>query len=150
MTPMKNTNAVAIDASPARVFELLNDSESLKQWIPNLVEDEVTSRTDTGVGTKFRQVYLENGRRMAMEGEVIAYEKDKYLACEIRGESFDLVVDYSLQAQGDGTLLTQNSEILFKSTPMKIMSVLVKPLIRKAMNKQEVEQFSRLKALAEA
>ncbi len=147
---MKNTNAVAIDASPARVFELLNDSESLKQWIPNLIEDEVTERTEAGVGTKFRQVYLENGRRMAMEGKVIAYEKDKYLACEIRGESFDLVVDYSLQAQGDGTLLTQNSEILFKSTPMKIMSVLVKPLIRKAMNKQEVEQFSRLKALAEA
>ena len=147
---MKNSNTVTIAASPARVFELLNDSDSLKQWIPNLIEDEVTDRTETGVGTKFRQVYLENGRRMEMEGEVIAYQKDKYLACEIRGDSFDLIVDYSLQPQGNGTLLTQNSEILFKSTPMKIMSVLVKPLIRRTMNKQEVEQFSRLKALAES
>ncbi|HEY5665341.1 MAG TPA: SRPBCC family protein [Gammaproteobacteria bacterium] len=147
---MKNTNTVAVAASPARVFKLLNDSESLKQWIPNLIEDEVTERTDAGVGMRFRQVYLQNGRKMPMEGEVIAYRKDKYLACEIRGDSFDLIVDYSLEPQGDGTLLTQNSEILFRSTPMKIMSVLVKPLIRKAMNKQEVEQFSKLKALAEA
>jgi uncharacterized protein YndB with AHSA1/START domain len=34
---MKNTVSIDIAAPPARVFALLNDSESLKQWIPNLI-----------------------------------------------------------------------------------------------------------------
>ena len=147
---MKNSSTIRIAAPPARVFELLNDSESLKQWIPNLVEDEVTERTEAGIGSRFRQTYLENGRKMQMEGEVIAYQRDKYLACEIRGEAFDLIVDYSLETSGDETLLTHKSEILFKSASMKLMSLLAGPLVRKAMYTREVEQFAKLKALAEA
>jgi hypothetical protein len=48
---------IDIDAQPARVFSLINDSVSLKEWIPNLIENGATKSTDDGVGSTFHQVY---------------------------------------------------------------------------------------------
>ena len=119
---MKDSYTLEIAAPPAKVFALINDSDSQKQWIPNLVEDERLTITDEVVGSTFRQVYLENGRRSEMEGEVVVYLPDEYLACEIRGKAFDLVVDYTLEDLGGRTKLTQNVEILFKSVPLKLIT----------------------------
>jgi uncharacterized protein YndB with AHSA1/START domain len=146
---MKNTHTLRIDAPPARVFELINDSESLKQWIPNLIENEQLTTTKDRVGSTFRQVYLENGKRMEMTGEVVAFEQDRHLACKIEGKAFDLIVDYSLRDVSGQTELTQHSEVVFKSVPMKILSTLMKPLIRKASRDQLSKQFAKLKELAE-
>ena len=128
---MKNTDSIQIDAPRARVFTLINDPESLKQWIPNLIENDIIVNTEAGVGSKFRQVYLENGRRMEMEGVVTAYEQDRHLACHIRGKPFDLLVEYQLEDISGGTRLTQDSEVIFKSLPMQVMGFFMKPMMKK-------------------
>jgi carbon monoxide dehydrogenase subunit G len=87
---------------------------------------------------------------MEMEGEVTAYEQDRHLACDIRGKAFDLIVDYRISPEGDGTRLTQDTEIMFKSVPMKIIGTLMKPLMAKATRKQQDESFAKLKSLAES
>ena len=147
---MKNTGTVQINAPRARVFELINDPELIKQWITNLVENEVTVDNGGGVGSKFRQVYLENGRNMEMEGEVTGFDQDRHLACHIRGKAFDLKVDYQLEDASGGTLLTQNSEVIFNSVPMKIIGFAMKPMMKKMSRKSLDDQFTKLKELAEA
>jgi len=146
---MKNTFSLEIAATPERVFSLLNDSESLKQWVPNLIENETVTETEERVGSTFHQVYLENGRRMEMDGRVTGFEQDNYLACEIKGKAFDLIVDYSLQELNGRTKLTQNSEVKFNSLPLRILSTVMKPFIRKTSEKQMAAQFGKLKELAE-
>lgn len=146
---MKNSYTIEIDAPPAQVFQWLEDPERLKQWLPNLVENERDASTATGTGSKFRQVYVENGRRMEMQGEVTQFERNRHLACDIRGEVFDLFVDYRLEDLGGRTRLTQESEVRFRNAMMRIVGAVLKPLMKKSSMKQLESSFVKLKALAE-
>src|SRR5690606_9716786 len=134
-----------IDAPPAKVFKWIYDSEHNLQWLPNLVEVEVLDAKPGGVGSMFRQVYLENGRRMEMTGTVVAYEHDRHLACDIQGSAFDLHVDYRLEDLGGRTRLTQQSTVRFKNVAMKIMGLVLKPMMRKMSARQNAAAFSKLK-----
>jgi uncharacterized protein YndB with AHSA1/START domain len=147
---MKNTYSFEIDAPPERVFACIYDAEHLKQWLPNLVENEVLAAEERGVGSRFRQVYLENGRRMEMTGVVVGFERNRYLACEIRGPMFDLDVEYRLEDLGGRTRLTQDSQVLFNNVAMKILTKLLAPVIKKASRKQLDSGFAKLKTLAES
>ena len=118
---MKNRYSLEIDAPPQRVFAWLGDSERALQWVPNLVESEDLAVTENKIGSTFRHVYLERGRRMEMQGAVIAYERDRRFACELRGEMFDLTVNYALEDLGGRTRLTQESETRFRGLPMKVL-----------------------------
>jgi uncharacterized protein YndB with AHSA1/START domain len=147
---MKNVYAIEIEAPPGRVFYWLSDTVRAKRWVPNLVEGEDVEVRAEGVGSTFRHVYLEHGRRMEMHGEVTAFERDRHLASELRGPMFDLRVDYRLEDRGGRTLLTQQSEVRAKGVVMKLMMAVMQPFIRKSSLKQLEHSFARLKALAES
>ena len=146
---MKSNYSIDIDAAPATVFKWIYDTEHNRQWLPNLVEATVVHTAPGNVGNRFHQVYVENGRRMEMDGVVTAYEQDRYLACEISGP-FQLKVTYRLENIGGRTRVTQNSEVRFKGVLMKLIGALIKPLMRKMSTKNNADAFARLKQLAEA
>lgn len=143
---MNTTFTTSIDAPPAKVFKWIYDKDLNLQWLPNLIEAEVLQACPGGVGSTFRQVYLENGRRMEMTGTVTAYEQDRYLACAISSSAFDLNVDYRLEDRSGRTHLTQNSDIRFKGFAMKLFGALLKPLMRKMTVKNYADAFAKLKA----
>ena len=147
---MKNTYSLEIAAPPERVFSWINDGERLMQWLPNLVENEVVDAKKGGLGSKIRQVYLENGRRMEMAGEVTGFEPGRFLACDLHGQPFDLKVAYRLESLGGRTRLTQDSEVIPKSLPMKIMMTLLAPFMKKAARKLADASFAKLKRLIES
>jgi carbon monoxide dehydrogenase subunit G len=144
-----NTFSIDIAAPPARVFHWIHDAERNKQWLPNLVESEVLEQRPGEVGSRFRQMYVENGRRMEMFGTVTGYEQDRYLACEITGP-FTLFVDYRLEATGSGTRVTQNSQVRMNGFLMKLIGALMKPMMNKMAAKNAGDSFGKLKRLAEA
>ncbi len=143
-----NTFSVDIAAPPSRVFPWIFEAERNKLWLPNLVEAEVLTTAPGTVGNTFRQVYLENGRRMEMLGTVTGYEQDRYLACELRGP-FTLRVDYRLEDLGGRTRVTQHSEVVMTGF-MKLLFALLKPLMKKAAAKNAAEAFGKLKQLVES
>ena len=143
-----NTYSIDIDAPPARVFPWIYASERNRQWLPNLVEAEVLEALPGETGSTFRQVYVENGRRMEMLGTVTGYEQDRYLACEITGP-FSLRVDYRLHDLGGRTRVTQNSEVVMTGF-MKIIGLLLKPMMKKMAANNAANAFARLKQLVES
>jgi uncharacterized protein YndB with AHSA1/START domain len=147
---MKYTYSIEINAPPARVFPWINDGERLKQWIPNLVENEQLEVSAGTVGSTFRQVYLERGRRMEMHGKVTRFEQNRRLTAEIGGDLFDLLVDYRLEDIGGCTRLTQDSTITFKNAVMRLVTKLMGPFMRKATAQQAEAGFGKLKRLAES
>jgi uncharacterized protein YndB with AHSA1/START domain len=147
---MKNTYSLEIDAPPERVFSWIYDGDRLLQWLPNLVENEVLTAERNGIGSRFRQVYVENGRRMEMVGEVTGYEQGRFLACDIHGRPFDLKVAYRLEDLGGRTRLTQDSEVILKNLPMKIVMALLAPVIGKATHKTAGSSFTKLRQLVES
>jgi uncharacterized protein YndB with AHSA1/START domain len=147
---MKNRYSLEIEAPPERVFAWLGNSERALRWVPNLVESEDLEITPSKVGSTFRHVYLERGRRMEMQGTVTAYEPHRRFACELRSNMFDLSVDYRLESLGHRTRLTQESETHFKGLPLRLIGALLTPLMKKAAQRGLADSFGKLKRLAEA
>ena len=145
---MKNSYSIEIDAPPERVFRWLNDAERAMKWVPNIVENEDLEVTENRIGSTFRQVFLENGRRIEMHGVVTGYERDRRLTCEMNGDAFDLFVDYRLEDLKGRTRLTQDSVVQFKGF-FKMIVVIMAPFMKKSSMKQLEDCFSKLKRMSE-
>lgn len=147
---MKTSKTTVIDAPAATVFLWLEDDDRLKKWVPNIIEDEPLIETPEKVGSKFRQVFLENGRRMEMIGEITEFAENERLRVYITGKMFDLDVDYILKPLSDTqTELTQDSEIKFKGFMMLFAPVMF--LMSKfSSNDPQAAAHEKLKEMAEA
>ena len=91
------------------------------QWAKGVVENEDLEVKEGGVGSTFRQVYEENGRKMEFQGKTTAFEKNRRVRVFLTGKMFDLDVDYHLEDLGGRTRLTQDSEVQFKGA-MRFMA----------------------------
>ena len=146
---MKNSYSIEIEATPERVWYWLDDAERAMKWLPNIIENEDLEVTENKIGSTFRQVYLEHGRRMEMHGVVTEYEANRRLTCDISADSFDLHLDYRLEDLDGRTRLTQDSEVRFKGFFWKIMGTIMTPFIKGSSKKQLADCFATLKKLAE-
>lgn len=148
MADMKNSFHIDIDTSPDRVFYWLDDSKRIMKWAKGVVENEDLEITQERVGSTFRQVYEESGRKMEFQGRCTAYEANKRIGVHMVGKMFDLDVDYELEDLGGRTRLTQNSEVKWKGA-MKLASPLFTLMAKDQGEKCIKEDFGRLKGLAE-
>jgi len=147
---MKTSKTTQIDAPAATVFLWLEDDDRLKKWVPNIVEDEPLLETPEKVGSKFRQVFLENGRRMEMIGEITEFVENERLRVYITGKMFDLDVDYILEPLSDTqTQLTQDSEIKFKGF-MMLFAPIMFLMSKFSSNDPQAAAHEKLKEMAEA
>jgi uncharacterized protein YndB with AHSA1/START domain len=146
---MRNEYSIEINAAPERVFPLLSSSERALEWLPNLAEARDLEVTPHGVGSRFRHVYLERGRRMEMTGTVKVFEPNRRLGATLEGALFDLDVDYRLEDLRGRTRVTQVSAIRFKSAAMRFVMTLLAPLMRKAGERNAAASFGKLKELVE-
>ena len=139
-----------IDAPAEIVFLWIHENERLKQWIPNLIEDEPLLDTPEKVGSRFRQVFLESGKQMEMTGEITAYVENERLRAMMSGDMFDLDVDYTLKALSDTqTDVTQETEIKFKGF-LKLFAPLMLLMSKLSSKDPQAEAHAKLKAMAEA
>ncbi len=147
---MQTSKTTLIDAPASTVFLWLEDNSRLKQWVPNLIEDEALVETPEKIGSRFRQVFLENGRKMEMIGEITAYAENERMRVDISGNMFDLDADYSLKALSDNqTELTQKTKIRFKGI-MKLLTPIFWLMSKVSSKDPQAKAHETLKAMAEA
>jgi hypothetical protein len=145
---MHNTFHIEIEATPERVFYWLDDAERVMQWAKGVVENEDLVKTEAGVGSTFRQVFEENGKKMDFTGECTAYDTNKRLRVYLKSKMFDLDVDYMLEDLGGRTRLTQESDVKWNGF-MKLIGPVCCLFMKKSGQKCMEDDFGRLKALAE-
>ena len=147
---MKTQTRTRINAPASTVFLWLDDTQRLKQWVPNLAVDEVITDTPEKVGSQFRQVFLENGREMEMTGEITAFVENEQMRVNMAGKMFNLDVEYILTAVSDAqTDVTQNTQIQFKGL-MKIFAPLMILASKFSSKDPQADAHAKLKAMAEA
>ena len=138
-----------IDAPAEIVFLWLEDSDRLKQWVPNLVQDESIVETPQKIGSKFRQVFVEKGRTMEMTGEITEYVENGLLRVIMTGDMFGLDVGYRLKSLSDAqTEVTQDTQIKFKGFSKFVAPIFM--LLSKLSSKNpQAQAHAKLKEMAE-
>ena len=105
---MHSLASVEIDRPIDEVFVYTN--EKVAEWSLTVVEDE-TIEDKGGVGTTFRCVTEERGRRMEFDGIVTAWEPPTRSAIQLTGKSFDIEAEYRFEDLDGRTRVTQESTV---------------------------------------
>ena len=147
---MKTSKTTLINAPAHIVFPYLEDEGRLRQWVPNIIEDEALTETPEKVGSTFRQVFLERDKRMEMTGEITAYTENERMRVDMRGDMFSLDVDYILKSPTPvQTELTQDTIIKFKGI-LKLFVPIMSLMSKLSKKNAQDEAHAKLKELAEA
>lgn len=104
---MRSQGSIEIDRPIDEVFRLTSDH--VADWSLIVIEDEPIETTPEGVGSTFRTVTMDRGKRMEFQGTCTRYEPPRVHAIEMTGDMFDLEVEYTFEDLGGRTRVSQTS-----------------------------------------
>lgn len=141
---MQSRVSIDVDRPIAQVFEYTN--ENLSEWSLTCVEDEVIEeKNGGGVGTTFRVVTEEKGRRMEFTGTVTRYDVPTHSACFLVGDHFDIDVSYTYEDLGESrTRVTIESNVTGKGF-VRVMFFLFGWLMKSSGCKAQENELTSLK-----
>ena len=106
---MQNEGSVEIDRPIDEVF--LHTNACVAEWSIVVVENEVLEEKPEGVGTTFRTVTEDHGRRMEFQGVVTRHDPPHASAVRMIGKAFDIEAEYSFEDLSGRTRVTQRSSV---------------------------------------
>lgn len=149
---MRTQQSITIERPIEEVFDYTIHQS--RQWSQSIVSDQVIEeKNGGGVGTRFRMVTEENGREMIFQGEVTRWNRPHVARSFLKGDQFDIDVEYRFENLGYRTVVTQESKVLPKSIGLKVVFLtagwLLKGFGKRALRKdlqtlkQQLEAASR-------
>ena len=124
-----------ISAPVTAVFAAVSDIGNLPQTNPAIVHVEFISETRSGIGTRFIETRLMNGKENKTELEVTEYEKDKCtrMISDTHGTVWDTL--FTVTPAGDNTELELVMDCRAHKLLPKLLNPLMKGLFRKGLQK---------------
>lgn len=144
---MRQTRSIRINATPARVWELLDNDDNLPAWMPHIVSTRYPDGRpkDNPVGCRFIQEMREGDKVSSYEGEVTEYEAGKLLGVLLRPKAFAIHAVYHVSGDEDWTRLDYGCDV----RPMTWRGYLMVWYGKKLLNSILDQQLARLKLVAE-
>ncbi len=143
---IKTEGSVEIDRPIHEVFRLTN--EDVAKWSIVVDESELLDGTEKGVGTRFRSVTEDHGKRMEFQGIVTAYDPPYASAVKLTGDMFDIEAAYSFEDLGQRTKVTQFSTVTGKGF-VKLFFLLCGWMMNKASGDALAKELNSLKRYCE-
>jgi Polyketide cyclase / dehydrase and lipid transport len=128
------------------VFPHVVESERRLAWMGALSESEPLTDDPAGVGSRFRDVFVDHGQRVELEAEVVRYEPPGYLEVRLRGDGIEATSSQTLEPIPGGTRLTAAIEARYTKRLLRMMAGVV---TRHAQARLESD-LAALKKLVEA
>lgn len=138
---MQSLASIEISRPIDEVFEYTN--AKVADWSLTVVEHEVVEDKD-GVGTTFRCVTEDHGRRMDFQGVVTLWEPPTRSAIRLTGKMFDIQAEYRFEDLNGSTRVTQASTVTGKGVT-RIMFLLFGWLMNKQGCKAAYKELESLK-----
>ncbi len=128
-----------------RVFQTVAHIKQFQQAVPHIVKVELLSDTESGVGTRFRETRLVNGKEATTELETTEYvANDRVrMAADSHGTVWDTV--FAVTAAGGVTTLTLSMD----ARPHKLLPRLMNPLIKGMVTKAVERDMDLVKEYCE-
>ena len=127
--------ARTIDAPVDVVFKAVSEVGNLPNTVPDIVKVEFLSDVKSGVGTRFRETRLMNGKESMTELEVTEFIDNEHvrMVADSHGTVWDSV--FAVKATGGQTELVLTMDAKAHKLLPKLMNPLVKGLIKKGLEK---------------
>jgi len=138
--------SVLIERPIQTVFDLTNDH--VTQWSNIVEEEEILKVTPEGIGSTFRTVTSEHGRKMIFKGVVTRYEPPTASGIQMEGDAFSLTADYTFEQVDQVTRVTQTSTVNGKGI-FRILIPAMCLLMRKSNCQALQDELNRLKMYCE-
>ena len=134
-----------INAPVDRVFETVSDINNFSKAVPGIVKVEVLSDVQVGVGTRFRETRLMNGKEATTELEVTEFVENEYIriVSDTHGTIWDSV--FTVKPSGEQTELL----LVMDAKPYKVAAKLTTPLIKGPLKKALEQDMDAVKAYCE-
>lgn len=145
---MKISEVVDIKRTREEVFYWLGDPQRAMMWMTSVSKGEILHQTPEMVGTTFRETVEEDGRGTELQGIITGWTPNERIAFHLSGQYNVVDVEFRLEEIEDGTRLTQNAEVRFKSFT-KVLMILMGPKFKRQVTEQSQQELVRLKELCE-
>lgn len=143
---MRNEVSVEIDGPIEEVFRLTNDH--VAEWSIVVIEDEVLDKKPEGVGTTFRTVTEDHGKRMVFQGVVTRYNPPHANAVRLTGAMFDIETEFTFEDLSGRTRVTQTANVTGKGF-FKWFMLLFGWMMNKSHCKASEKELDSLKRFCE-
>lgn len=144
---MHSSASVEIDRPIDEVFEYT--LENVPEWSITVVEDEVIEQTPDRVGTTFRCVTEDHGKKMVFQGLVTRHDPPTFSACQLIGDMFDIDLEYEFEDLSGRTRVTQWSNVKPKGF-LKVIFALFGWAMKKSGCKAADNELNSLKSILES
>ena len=145
---MRTEISVEIERPIEEVFEKTLDD--VAAWSITVVEDEPIEELPEVIGSTFKTITEENGRRMEFIGTVLEHDPPHRSRVALTHKAFDLDVVYLFESTTAGTRVIQQSEVKPNGLVMKVMFAVVGRFMRKSSCDAQSTELNSLKAFCES
>ncbi len=140
------TASRSIDAPINVIFQTVSEPEKIRCAVPPITEIEFLSETRHGVGTRFRQGRMMNGREVSCVLELTQFVVNQHVRmfCDQGGTIWDSV--FTTTQQDDHVVLDLHMDI----KPHTLFAKIITPLIRRQIFKGVQSDMDAIKAYCES
>ena len=144
---MRQTRSLRVNAPVTRVWELIDDSEKLPLWMPNIVSTRYPDGKPEGnpIGTRFIQELKEGQTTSSYEGEVTEYQPGRLLGVMLRPQAFVMHVVYHVEGDEDWTRLDYGCVVEPTTWKGRFVLIVGKRMLKAILD----QQLALLKHVAE-
>ena len=142
----RNEHSVEIAAPPALIFPWLAASERRCEWMGALTESEPLTEGAPEVGSRFRDVFEDLGRRVELEAEIVELDPPRAMTVQLVSDVFDATSSQRLEELAGGrTRLTAVIETEYKQRTARLAA----PVVTRHAQRRLEQDLARLKKLVE-
>lgn len=133
-----------IAASPEIIFAFISDVTNFPAVLPSVQHAEKLTEGSVGLGTRFRETRLMNGREATAEIEVTTYQPPHRYAATSTQHGITATYHYSFKAEEEGTRVDLQAEISADG-----LRKLMLPIVMQVMKKEDGDHLVYLKQAVE-
>jgi hypothetical protein len=134
-----------IARTPKDVFEFITASENAPKVAPNIKSMVKLTEGPVGVGTRYRETRLMNGKEAQAELEIVDFEPNQRYAMKNVTDGIETIYRYTFKQENDGTRVDLVCE-LSASGVKKLML----PMVASILKKEDGDHLQRLKKVMES
>ena len=133
-----------IARAPKEVFDFITASDNAPRVVPSVKSMVKLTEGPVGVGTRYRETRLMNGKEAHAELEVVEYEPGQKYAVRNLTEGIETVYRYTFHPEAGGTRVDLVCEV--KASGLKKLML---PLVASVLKKEDGDHLQRLKKALE-